>query len=82
MTTPVDSPSGKSVLHRVSSLSPCTRYSLEVVPVIRGKVFTARTREFTTTNGTPEVRGGNVFMRYLTQVNVESFFKKISEKNI
>lgn len=40
--------------YRIGNLAPCTLYSLEVIPQIEGKVFTARTVDFTTTNGTPQ----------------------------
>ncbi len=43
----------KQVTKRIEDLEPCTHYSLEVVPIITGKTFTARQNDFTTTNGTP-----------------------------
>ncbi len=51
----------KSVRHRVEGLQPCTLYSLEVVPSMPGKTFTARSNDFTTTNGTPQVGYLNTF---------------------
>ncbi|TRY61160.1 hypothetical protein TCAL_14959 [Tigriopus californicus] len=44
----------KTILHSVRNLEPCTQYSLEIIPAIPGKMFTARPSEFTTTNGVPQ----------------------------
>ena len=43
----------KKAFHQLNNLEPCTQYSLEVIPVIPGREFTARVNDFTTTNGTP-----------------------------
>jgi hypothetical protein len=48
-------PSGyKNINYRLEDLEPCTQYSLEVIPRITGKLFTAGSNDFTTTNGTPQ----------------------------
>lgn len=47
----------KTISKRIDDLEPCTLYSLEVVPQITGKTFTARHNDFTTTNGTPQAPG-------------------------
>eukprot|EP00096_Caligus_rogercresseyi_P009763 TRINITY_DN3375_c0_g1_i1.p1 TRINITY_DN3375_c0_g1~~TRINITY_DN3375_c0_g1_i1.p1 ORF type:complete len:787 (+),score=243.48 TRINITY_DN3375_c0_g1_i1:665-3025(+) len=39
--------------HHIRDLKPCTQYTLEIIPVIPEKSFTARINEFTTTNGIP-----------------------------
>uniref|UniRef100_A0A0K2T470 Fibronectinlike [Oryzias latipes] n=1 Tax=Lepeophtheirus salmonis TaxID=72036 RepID=A0A0K2T470_LEPSM len=40
--------------HHIRELMPCTGYTLEIIPIITDKQFTARINEFTTTNGIPQ----------------------------
>ena len=42
------------IKHTIEGLTPCTKYELQIAPVIKGKVFTAQTIPVITTNGTPE----------------------------
>ena len=44
----------RTIRYKIANLDPCTLYTLEIIPVIPGKAFTARPQEFTTTNGTPQ----------------------------
>jgi hypothetical protein len=44
----------RTISYKLDNLSPCTTYSLEIIPEIPGKLFTARLHTFTTTNGTPQ----------------------------
>jgi len=44
----------RTIRYKIESLDPCTVYTLEIIPIIPDKIFTARVQEFTTTNGTPQ----------------------------
>ena len=44
----------RTIRYKIENLDPCTLYTLEIIPVIPDKRFTARPQEFTTTNGTPQ----------------------------
>lgn len=44
----------RTIRYKIDKLEPCTLYTLEIIPVIPAKTFTARAQEFTTTNGTPQ----------------------------
>ena len=54
----VVTPDGARLTKTIPDLEPCTLYSIEVVPIITGKQFTARQKDFKTTNGTPETPTG------------------------
>lgn len=44
----------RTIRYKIENLEPCTLYTLEIIPVIPDKIFTARSHEFTTTNGIPQ----------------------------
>ena len=44
----------RTIKYKIENLDPCTDYTLEIIPVIPDKRFTARPHEFSTTNGTPQ----------------------------
>ena len=44
----------RTIRYKLENLDPCTLYTLEIIPIIPDKIFTARPQEFTTTNGTPQ----------------------------
>ena len=54
----VVTPNGARLTKTIPELEPCTLYSIEVVPIITGKQFTAHKTNFKTTNGTPETPTG------------------------
>jgi hypothetical protein len=47
----------RTIRYKLENLEPCTSYTLEIIPIIPDKVFTARAHEFTTTNGIPQPPG-------------------------
>ena len=44
----------RTIRYKIENMDPCTVYTLETIPNIPDKIFTARVQEFTTTNGTPQ----------------------------